>query len=205
MNSPQAFERTRIWHLRFMAMAYHISKWSKDPNCKIGAVLVSPDRRSIAVGYNGFPRRFGDTEARLNDPDTKNLFMVHAERNALDNARFGMRGTTLYSTRFPCLDCMKGIIQTGVEQVVAPHPDFDHHRWGESHKHSMDLMKEANLKYYRMDSVLSDDYEPPEAFNRVLVSQMLRATSEMTIGGHFDEVQSLLNDIRIELGIEPCD
>jgi deoxycytidylate deaminase len=48
------------WDARFMALAEHVAGWSKDPSTKVGAVIVSPDRRQLTTGYNGFPQGIAD-------------------------------------------------------------------------------------------------------------------------------------------------
>jgi dCMP deaminase len=133
------------WDGRFMALAHLVSTWSKDPDRRVGAVLVSPDMRSFSPGYNGLPRGVEDTFARLHDKELKNAMTVHAERNALDNADFDPRGCALYVTCFPCCECAKGIIQTGVSVVVAPAPDLGHRRWGESQRLSCIMFQEAGV------------------------------------------------------------
>jgi dCMP deaminase len=126
-------------------MAELIAAWSKDPDRKVGAVLVSADRRRIAVGYNGFPRGIDDSQERLGDRELKNALTVHAERNVLDNASFERAGCTLYVTRFPCVECAKGIIQCGLRVVVAPKPDLSHPRWGENWGLAASLLTEAGV------------------------------------------------------------
>lgn len=108
------------WDQRFMEIARSVATWSKDPSTKVGAVIVSPCKRKIAVGYNGFPRGFADYEIRLNHRPTKHMFMQHAERNAMDNCTFDMKDAALYVTAFPCHDCAKSVIQVGIQRVIVP-------------------------------------------------------------------------------------
>lgn len=111
------------WDKRFYELAKHVSSWSKDPSTKVGAVIVNDQKQVISIGYNGFPRNIFDSEARYNDRATKHLFVVHAERNALDNAFTDVIGCTMYVTHFPCNECMKSIVQRGIKRVVTPKPD----------------------------------------------------------------------------------
>ena len=90
------------WDARFLELAVHISNWSKDPSTKVGSVIVSPDRRVLSMGYNGFPRGVVDTVERLEDRETKLRYVSHAERNALDNVDQDLRGCILYCTLQPC-------------------------------------------------------------------------------------------------------
>lgn len=105
-----------------MGIAVAVSASSKDPNRKVGAIIVTPFGDPIAWGYNGFPRRLND-DHRLYDPETKLKLMVHAELNAIINcARQGHRtvGNTLVCTLAPCVKCSIEIIQAGITHVVCP-------------------------------------------------------------------------------------
>lgn len=136
------------WDQRWLSVAELFATWSKDPKRKVGAVIVTQDLRSFSAGYNGLPRGIEDTEDRLRDREKKLLLSVHAERNAMDNARFGLRGCSLYSTKFPCHECAKGIIQVGIVKVVAPPADTMHETWGESYKLALTLLQEARIKVF---------------------------------------------------------
>lgn len=98
---------------------------SKDPNCQVGAVLVSSDNRILSTGYNGAPCGISDEEFPWQKEgdflDTKYAFVVHAEKNAIfgytgDGAK--LKGAKLYTTLFPCNECMKAIIQSGITEVI---------------------------------------------------------------------------------------
>lgn len=108
------------WDQRFLKLANEVATWSKDPEVKVGAVLVSPDRYTIVPGFNGFPRGLEDKKEWLQHKETKNSFMLHAEVNAVLNAGTRPVGWTLYCTRHPCVDCAKHIAQAGVTTVVCP-------------------------------------------------------------------------------------
>ena len=136
------------WDSRFMVLATVVATWSKDPDRKVGAVLVSEDRRQVSVGFNGFPRGIADTGERLSDRRMKLSLTVHAERNALDNAGFSADGCTLYTTRFPCSQCAKGVIQKGVTRLVTPAPDLMHKRWGQDWALSLSLLGEAGVNVH---------------------------------------------------------
>lgn len=115
------------WDARFMKLAREISKWSKDPSTKIGAVIVNDERRILATGYNGFPRGIDDTEERLNDRSQKYPRIVHGEMNALMNALYSgvsVRGATIYVWGLPvCSECTKNVIQSGIARVVITYPE----------------------------------------------------------------------------------
>lgn len=144
-------ERTRRakWDERFIAMARHASEWSKDRSTKVGAVIVGPSLNVLSTGYNGFPRGVDDAvEARHQRP-VKYAWTEHAERNAIYNAaRHGVKleGATLYSTWYPCCDCARAAVQSGIVTLVTPAPDFDHERWGEQFKIVREMLTEVGLE-----------------------------------------------------------
>ncbi len=112
------------WDHVIMRMAMIMATMSKDPSTKVGAILVSPDRTRISVGYNGFPRQIPDLEKWwLNrDPDDKEFskyeLVRHAEMNAITQAKTDLAAWTLYVTHHPCIDCAKHIIAEGITRVV---------------------------------------------------------------------------------------
>jgi dCMP deaminase len=112
------------WDQRFMELARFWSRNSKDPSTKVGAVIVGRDKRDVCMGYNGFPPGIADDD-RLEKRETKYPLMIHAERNALDNARFDTRGATLYATLAPCCGCASSIVSKGIKRVVCPKPDIE--------------------------------------------------------------------------------
>lgn len=130
-----------VWRSRFMAIARTVSAFSKDPDCQVGAVLVSPDRRETVIGYNGYPRDI-DTEGL---PKGKKLALtVHAEMNAILNSKCDIKGWTLYVTKFPCEDCAKHLLQCQIATVVAP--PIDHtSSWAESQDSAFNLLKEQKV------------------------------------------------------------
>ena len=111
------------WDQRFFELAKHVSTWSKDPSTKVGAVIVNDLKQVLSLGYNGFPRGVNDDPARYADRSCKYAFVIHAERNALDNAFTDVRGSSMYVTHFPCHECSKGIVQKGIKRLFTPKPD----------------------------------------------------------------------------------
>ncbi|XP_042471253.1 deoxycytidylate deaminase isoform X1 [Zingiber officinale] len=114
------------WDDYFMAIAFLSAQRSKDPNRQVGACLVSQDDIILGIGYNGFPRRCSDDKlpwakkSKTGDPlETKYLYVVHAEVNAILNTNHASaEGQKLYVTMFPCNECAKIIIQSGVSEVI---------------------------------------------------------------------------------------
>lgn len=109
------------WDEYFMGIAMLSAMRSKDPNTQVGACIVSPSHRILSVGYNGFPNGVPDAEftwARDGE-DNKYFYTTHSELNAILNYRGGnLEGAKLYVTLFPCYECAKAIIQSGITDLV---------------------------------------------------------------------------------------
>ncbi len=120
-------ERTDVisWDDFFMQVALSASMRSKDPNTQVGACIAGLDHRILSVGYNGTPRGLNDDEFpwdSSNDPLLdKHSYVIHAEVNAILNYRGSlqdMQGATVYVTLFPCNECAKLLVQSGIGEVV---------------------------------------------------------------------------------------
>ena len=111
------------WDEYFMGIALLSSLRSKDPNTKVGACIVDDDNKVVSIGYNGMPAGLDEDQLSWNRGeglDSKYLYVCHAEFNAILNTRNGasLRGCRLYVTLFPCNECAKAVIQTGIKEVV---------------------------------------------------------------------------------------
>lgn len=111
------------WDAYFMGIAILSSHRSKDPNTAVGSCIVSSDNKILSVGYNGMPVGCSDDEfpwERDGDPlSTKYLFVCHAELNAILNySGTNMQGAKIYTTLFPCNECTKALIQSGIHEVI---------------------------------------------------------------------------------------
>lgn len=109
------------WDEYFMGVALLAANRSKDPNTQVGACIVDDNNIIISTGYNGFP--FGCSDDTYpwdrQGTDTKYKYVVHAELNAILNANGkSLKGTKLYVDLFPCNECAKAIIQSGIKEVV---------------------------------------------------------------------------------------
>ena len=109
------------WDEYFMGVSLLAAKRSKDPNTQVGACIVDQNNIILSTGYNGFPYGCSDDiypwarEGR----DTKYSYVVHAELNAILNAHGkDLKGARLYVDLFPCNECAKAIIQSGISEVV---------------------------------------------------------------------------------------
>lgn len=112
------------WDEYFMAIACLSAKRSKDPHSQVGACIVSPNKIILSTDYNGLPRNCDDDKFNwmrvpTNDFGPKYDYVVHAELNAILNSGANdLRGSTLYTKLFPCNECTKAIIQSGIIKVV---------------------------------------------------------------------------------------
>ncbi|MBE6728381.1 MAG: dCMP deaminase family protein [Ruminococcaceae bacterium] len=110
------------WDEYFMGIAVLSAMRSKDPSTQVGACIVDSDRRILSMGYNGMPRCCSDDNfpwERAEGLDSKYLYVCHAELNAILNCHRGsVKGCTVYTTLFPCNECAKAIIQSGISEVV---------------------------------------------------------------------------------------
>ena len=109
------------WDEYFMGVAMLAARRSKDPSTQVGACIVSPENIIISTGYNGMPKGCSDDEFpwdRVGE-ETKYPYVVHAELNAILNASGrDLRGSRIYVALFPCNECAKAIIQSGVREVI---------------------------------------------------------------------------------------
>jgi len=112
------------WTSYFHQVARLTAKRSKDPSCKVGCVIVNPQKKIVATGYNGMPTCENNDEvfpwaSEGETPlDTKRPYVVHAEANALMNATASLRNCRMFVTRFPCAECAKLIAQSGIRVVL---------------------------------------------------------------------------------------
>jgi len=134
------------WDIRFLELAKLVSSWSKDPSTKVGAVIVDENRRIVSCGYNGFPRGVDDGVERYEDRDTKYRLIVHADENAILNAKGDVSGCTMYIWPIPpCSHCAKSIIQSGIAAVRFPMMDIPD-RWMEDIRFSIAALNEAGVR-----------------------------------------------------------
>lgn len=141
----------KAWGDRYISLAKEISTWSKDPSTQVGAVVIGNNGEVLSQGYNGFPRSIKDTPQRLKDRGKKYNLVVHAEMNAIYNASLNgvsLKGSTLYVYGLPiCNECAKGVIQVGIDKVIATRPADYNKEWDESIKDAKALFKEAEVEY----------------------------------------------------------
>lgn len=111
------------WDEYFMGIAILSGQRSKDPNSQVGACIVSQDNKILSMGYNGFPIGCSDEDISWEREgkfiDTKYPYVCHAELNAILNyTGISLRGSKVYVTLFPCNECAKAIIQSGIKEII---------------------------------------------------------------------------------------
>lgn len=141
------------WEEYFMGIAMLSALRSKDPNTKVGSCIVDKENKVVSIGYNGMPRGVDENEVSWENGEglnSKYLYVCHAEFNAILNTRNGaaLQGCTLYVTLFPCNECAKAIIQTGIKEVVY----YDN-------KHEDELYSQASVKLLQLAGVRVRKYE----------------------------------------------
>lgn len=111
------------WDEYFMGVALLSARRSKDPNTQVGACIVNDKNKIVGAGYNGLPIGCDDDQFPWSKDggflDTKYPYICHAELNAiLNNIGMDLRGCRIYTALFPCHECAKAIIQSGITEVV---------------------------------------------------------------------------------------
>lgn len=167
------------WDQLYMTMCYLVSMRSRDEHTHVGSVIVDADNVLVSTGYNSLPRQIeaNTGSSRLSRENGEKYFWLeHAERNAIYNAaRRGtqLKGCKLYVPWAPCVDCARGIIQTGISEVIIHRngQDFyDKHtngKWIEQHKRTSAMFEEAgvNLRYIECDVVIPEVYMNGKLFD----------------------------------------
>ncbi len=125
MGDAMGDQKQNRWAKRFLDLCALLASWTEDKDIGVGAVIVGPALEIRSTGLNGLPRGVSDGDDRRFDrPSGEKFFWVeHAERNAIYNAaRMGVAvaGCTIYISRFPCADCARAIIQSGIETICCP-------------------------------------------------------------------------------------
>lgn len=113
------------WDEYFMGIALLSAQRSKDNSSQVGACIVSQENKILSLGYNGMPIGCFDNDMpweREGEPlETKYMYVCHAELNAILNHAAGtgsLKGSRIYTTLFPCNECAKAIIQSGIREVI---------------------------------------------------------------------------------------
>lgn len=132
------------WDQWYLSLASFVAQRSRDPSTKVGAVIVRPDKTQASFGYNDFARGVEHYPERYEDRNWKYPAIVHAEVNAILNAREALSGCTLYCTFHPCARCASMIAQSGITCVAIqdePIPE----RWSEDMTIAKTILREAGV------------------------------------------------------------
>lgn len=136
------------WDSYFMGIALLSSMRSKDPNTQVGACIVNEDKRIVGVGYNGLPKGCEDTDfpwEREGDfLETKYPYVCHAELNAILNSIKSLKDCIIYVALFPCNECSKAIIQSGIKEIVYLSDKYD---GTDTNRASKKMLDSAGVKY----------------------------------------------------------
>lgn len=148
------------WDEYFMGLAHLSALRSKDPNTQVGAAIVDENHRVVSVGYNGFPTGVSDDEfpwsREGNVLTSKYAFVVHAELNAILNSQRSVRGCTIYVSLFPCNECAKAIIQSGIKKIVY---ESDKYNGVDTNIASKRMLKAAGVELVRISNTISIQVE----------------------------------------------
>lgn len=142
--------------LKYYRLACTLAQeFSKDPSTQVAAIFLAPDSLQVlSLGYNGMPRGVHEDRPERWERPIKYHFVEHAERNALYNAcRRGtpLEGAICVVTMFPCTDCARALIQSGIRSLIAPRPDVNHPRWGEPFRIALEMFQEVGMEIVLLD------------------------------------------------------
>ena len=153
------------WDEYFMGVAMLAARRSKDPNTQVGACIVSQDNIIISTGYNGMPKGCSDDVFpwERTGEETKYPYVVHAELNAILNANGrDLRGSKLYVALFPCNECAKAIIQSGVKEVVYLSDKYDGTPMNLASKRMLDAARVKRTQQKPSVQAITLDFVPEE-------------------------------------------
>lgn len=106
---------------KYINKALEYAQYSDDLNTKVGCVIVKDDE-IVSYGYNCLPKGLTKKKYPLdkregNYLETKYPYMLHSEAMAISNARCDLENASIYVTLFPCNECAKLIIHSGINNV----------------------------------------------------------------------------------------
>jgi len=145
------------WDEYFMGVALLSARRSKDPSTQVGACIVNNKNKIVGAGYNGLPMGCDDDEFPWEKQggflDTKYPYICHAELNAiLNNIGMDLKDCKIYTALFPCNECTKAIIQSGIKEVIYL---SDKYEGNDIFKASKIMLDKAAIKYRKVESKLT--------------------------------------------------
>ena len=146
-------KRQEKWDKRFLGLSEHVSRWSKDPSTKVGAVITE-GIKIVSIGYNGLPQQVRDFPEILGNRKLKYKHIIHAEENAILTAKRDLSGATIYTfPLLPCTKCSSIIAQSGITRVVSV--DCKNERWKRHLEESKHFMELCGLEVVIYDNYVS--------------------------------------------------
>ncbi|HPG43004.1 MAG TPA: dCMP deaminase family protein [Acholeplasmataceae bacterium] len=140
------------WDQYFMGVAKLSALRSKDPSTQVGACIINEDKRIVGIGYNGLPQGCDDRLFPWSNEgeytETKYPYVVHAEANAILNATNNLKGASIYVTLFPCNECTKLIIQSGIKEIVYQSNKYQHTK---EHQAAIKMLNAAHVTYRQIE------------------------------------------------------
>jgi dCMP deaminase len=125
---------------------------SKDPSTQVGACIINTDLRIVGIGYNGLPKGADDKTFPWGSEgdylETKYPYVVHAEANAILNATQSLKGSKIYVTLFPCNECTKLIIQSGITEIIYESDKYQHTK---EHQAAIKMLDAAKVSYRKIE------------------------------------------------------
>lgn len=136
-----------------MAVAMVAAERSKDPSSQVGACIVDSENKIVSTGYNGAPRGYDDDKCMTWERegeflDTKYAYVCHSELNAILNSPRSVKDCRIYVTLFPCNECAKAIIQSGIKEVIYL---SDKYEGTEGNVASKKMLDECGIKYRKYE------------------------------------------------------
>ncbi|AUM62831.1 deoxycytidylate deaminase [Spiroplasma monobiae] len=135
------------WDTYFLAMVQLNAMRSKDPSTQVGCVIINDLKQVVSTGYNGLPRGLDDDnypwDREGEFENTKYPYIVHAELNAILSSKDSVRGCEIYTNLFPCNECTKSIIQSGIKKITYSSDKYDQ---SVENLIAKKMLKEANVE-----------------------------------------------------------
>lgn len=140
------------WDQYFMGVAKLSALRSKDPSTQVGACIINTDLRIVGIGYNGLPKGADDKTFPWGSEgeylETKYPYVVHAEANAILNATQSLKDSKIYVTLFPCNECTKLIIQSGITEIIYESDKYQHTK---EHQAAVKMLDAAKVSYRKIE------------------------------------------------------
>jgi len=179
-----------------LALCQHVAQESPDSK-KVGCVITTPQDKVLVSACNHFVHGAAQTPERLQRP-TKYMWIEHAERNAIykaASAGIPLKGTTMYINWWPCIDCCRAIIQSGISKIVSSRgPDFNHPRWGDQFRVVQQILNESDVEQIIIAPTIADLRRNADN----LIDYQLENVHDMMINGNYIYALELFREINCE-------